>query len=143
MDLVGAKIEPTALSLYGFTSDSVLSDGVLNLPVDLGMSPCQHIQSVDFVIVDCHSPYNSIIGRPTLNQIQAVISTYHLLVKIPTVGGIGVLKGDQAKSREIYEIANRSANIQGVRRLAKFMDYFPDYLSMINSVEVELAIQQE
>ncbi|KAL5547272.1 hypothetical protein UlMin_006959 [Ulmus minor] len=80
MNLVGAKFEPIKLALYGFTGDSVSSEGVLNLPIELGTHPCQHIQSVNFVVVDCPSLYNPIIGRPTLNAIKAVTSTYHLLV---------------------------------------------------------------
>ncbi|KAL5562775.1 hypothetical protein UlMin_032522 [Ulmus minor] len=87
MNLVGVKIEPTTSSLSGFTGDIISSEGILNLPVEIGSSPCQHIQAVDFVLVDCPSPYNAIIGRPTLNKIRAVTSTYHLLVKFPTVGG--------------------------------------------------------
>ncbi|KAL5576413.1 hypothetical protein UlMin_018112 [Ulmus minor] len=110
MDLVGAKFNPIKSALYGFTGDSIHSKGVLNLPVELGTHPCQHIQSVEFVVVDCPSSYNAIIGRPTLNAIRAVTSTYHLLVKFPTVGGIGILKGDQQASRDIYEAANRSSN---------------------------------
>ncbi|KAL5580701.1 hypothetical protein UlMin_013143 [Ulmus minor] len=62
MNLVGVKIEPTSSSLSGFTGDSISSEGILNLPVELGSSPCQHIQAVDFVLVDCPSPYNAIIG---------------------------------------------------------------------------------
>ncbi|KAL5567906.1 hypothetical protein UlMin_024481 [Ulmus minor] len=94
MNLAGVKIEPKASSLSGFTGDSISSEGILNLPVELGSSPCQHIQAMDFVLVDCPSLYNAIIGRPTLNKIRAVTSTYHLLVKFPTVGGIGILRGD-------------------------------------------------
>ncbi|KAL5577285.1 hypothetical protein UlMin_018984 [Ulmus minor] len=115
MNLVGVKIEPTASSLSGFTGDSISSEGILNLPVELGSSPCQHIQAVDFVLVDCPYPYNAIIGRLTLNKIHAVTSTYHLLVKFPTVGGIGILRGDQTESREIYEAANRSVQVQGIK----------------------------
>ncbi|KAL5548099.1 hypothetical protein UlMin_003330 [Ulmus minor] len=103
MDLVGAKFEPIKSSLYGFTGDSIHSEGVLNLPIKLGTHPCEHIQSVEFVVIDCPSSYNAIIGRPNLNAIRAVTSTYHLLVKFPTVGGIGILKGDQKASRDIYE----------------------------------------
>ncbi|KAL5568714.1 hypothetical protein UlMin_025289 [Ulmus minor] len=121
MNLVGVKIEPTASSFSGFTGDSISSEGILNLPVELGSSPCQHIQAVDFVLVDCSSPYNAIIGRPTLNKIRAVTSTYHLLVKFPTVGGIGILRGDQTESREIYEAANRSAQVQGIKNLIIFL----------------------
>ncbi|KAL5551786.1 hypothetical protein UlMin_001962 [Ulmus minor] len=79
MNLVGAKFEPIKSALYGFTRDSVSSEGVLNLPIELGTHPCQHIQFVNFVVVDCPLSYNAIIGRPTLNAIRAVTSTYHLL----------------------------------------------------------------
>ncbi|KAL5542183.1 hypothetical protein UlMin_009893 [Ulmus minor] len=125
MNLVGVKIEPTVSSLSGFTGDIISSEGILNLPVELGSSPCQHIQAVDFVLIDCPSPYNAIIGRPTLNKIRAVTSTYHLLVKFPTVGGIGILLGDQTESREIYEAANRSAQVQGIKSSAKSRDETP------------------
>ncbi|KAL5564639.1 hypothetical protein UlMin_027803 [Ulmus minor] len=50
MDLVGAKFDPIKSALYGFTGDSIHSEGVLNLPVELGTHPCQHIQSVKFVV---------------------------------------------------------------------------------------------
>ncbi|KAL5572097.1 hypothetical protein UlMin_021694 [Ulmus minor] len=125
MNLVGVKIEPTTSSLSGFTRDSISSEGILNLPVELGSSPCQHIQAVNFVLVDCPSPYNAIIGHPTLNKIRAVTSTYHLLVKFPTVGGIGILRGDQTESREIYEAANRLAQVQGIKSSAKSRDETP------------------
>ena len=89
------------------------------------MSPCQHIQSMDFVVFDCPSPYNVIIGHPTLNKIQVATSTYHLLVKFPTIGGIGVLRGNQTESREIYEATNRAIHVPGIRRLAKPHDQTP------------------
>ncbi|KAL5541776.1 hypothetical protein UlMin_009486 [Ulmus minor] len=125
MNLVGVKIELTASSLSSFTGDSISSEGILNLPVELGSSPCQHIQAVNFVLVDCPSPYNAIIGRPTLNKIRAVTSTYHMLIKFPTVGGIGILRGDQTESREIYEAANRLAQVQGIKSSAKSRDEPP------------------
>ncbi|KAL5538565.1 hypothetical protein UlMin_045432 [Ulmus minor] len=60
MNLVGVKIEPTASSLSGFTGDSISSEGILNLPVELGSSPCQHIQAVDFVLSRDETPTTSI-----------------------------------------------------------------------------------
>ncbi|KAL5546702.1 hypothetical protein UlMin_006389 [Ulmus minor] len=119
MNLVGVKVEPIVSSLSSFTGDNISSEGILNLSVELRSSPCQHIQAVDFVLVDCPSSYNAIIGRPTLNKIRAVTSTYHLLVKFPTVGGIGILRGDQTESREIYEVANRSTQVQGIKKLTE------------------------
>ena len=82
-----------------FIGDSVPSEGILNLPVELGTKPYQHIYEMDFFIVDYSSLYNAIIGHAILNKIWAVTSTYHLLVKFPTVRGIGILKGDQTQSR--------------------------------------------
>ncbi|KAL5560631.1 hypothetical protein UlMin_036842 [Ulmus minor] len=125
MNLVGVKVELTSSSLSGFTGDSISFKGILNLPVELESSPCQHIQAVNFVLINCPSPYNAIIGCPTLNKIRAVTSTYHLLVKFPTLGGIGILRGDQTKSREIYEAANRLAQVQGIKSSAKSRDETP------------------
>ena len=58
--------------------------------------------SVKFFVVDCPSAYNIIIGRPTLNKLSTVTSTYHLLIGFPTEHGIGELKRDQAAARECY-----------------------------------------
>jgi hypothetical protein len=57
---------------------------------------------VEFLVVDCPSAYNVIIGRPTLNKLRVVTSTYHLIVRFPTEHSIGELKGDQATARECY-----------------------------------------
>ncbi|KAL5576998.1 hypothetical protein UlMin_018697 [Ulmus minor] len=141
MNLAGAKFEPIKSALYGFTGDSVSSEGVLNLPIELGTHPCQHIQSVNFVVVDCPSSYNAIIGRPTLNAIRAVTSTYHLLVKFPTVGGIGVLKGDQQESRDIYEAANRPSNVHRINIIeapGSEVATHPPATIMIGNIEVKL-----
>uniref|UniRef100_A0A2N9FG73 RNase H type-1 domain-containing protein n=1 Tax=Fagus sylvatica TaxID=28930 RepID=A0A2N9FG73_FAGSY len=59
-------------------------------------------RKVDFLVVDCPSAYNVIIGRPTLNRLRAVTLTYHLLVRFPTKNGIGEMRGDQAMARECY-----------------------------------------
>ena len=57
---------------------------------------------MNFLVVDCSSSYNAIIGRPTLNNWKAVTSTYHLSVKFPTDYGIGQVQGDQLAARECY-----------------------------------------
>ncbi|KAL0455174.1 UNVERIFIED_CONTAM: hypothetical protein Slati_0856600 [Sesamum latifolium] len=55
-----------------------------------------------FLVVDVPSAYNVILGRPTLNTFQAVISTYHMKIKFPTPGGIGEVQGDPLQSRRCY-----------------------------------------
>ena len=58
---------------------------------------------MDFLIVDCPSSYNVILGRSTLNWLKAVTSTYCLKVKFPTSNGIWQICGDQLLARECYQ----------------------------------------
>ncbi|RWW71896.1 hypothetical protein BHE74_00020346 [Ensete ventricosum] len=53
---------------------------------------------------DLHLPsaYNAIIGRPTLNRLKAVVSTYHRLLKFPTRAGVGEVRSDPRESRQCY-----------------------------------------
>ena len=53
-----------------------------------GDYPQQITKDVTFLVVDCSSAYNGILGRPTLNSWKAATSTYHLMIKFPTDYGI-------------------------------------------------------
>ena len=55
-----------------------------------------------FLVVDCSSAYNAILGRPTLNSWKAVTSTYHLIIKFPTNYEVGELRGNQVAAHECY-----------------------------------------
>ena len=55
-----------------------------------------------FLVVDCSSAYNAILGRPTLNSWKAVTLTYHMIIKFPTDYGVGELRGDQVAACECY-----------------------------------------
>uniref|UniRef100_A0A2N9H3X0 Reverse transcriptase/retrotransposon-derived protein RNase H-like domain-containing protein n=1 Tax=Fagus sylvatica TaxID=28930 RepID=A0A2N9H3X0_FAGSY len=90
------------IPLVGFTGDKVKPLGVVSLMIEAETYPKQVRASVEFLIVDCPSAYNVIIGRPTLNKLRAVTSTYHLLARFPTELDIGELKRDQATARECY-----------------------------------------
>ena len=57
---------------------------------------------VDFLVVDCSSTYNAILGRGTLNKFRAVTSTYHLILRFPVGDLVGQVKGDQKTARECY-----------------------------------------
>ncbi|GKG46401.1 hypothetical protein Tco_0501247, partial [Tanacetum coccineum] len=47
---------------------------------------------MDFMIVRSVSPYNGIIGRPGIREIQAVPSTTHGMLKFPAGGGIVTIR---------------------------------------------------
>ncbi|KAK3015577.1 hypothetical protein RJ639_007750 [Escallonia herrerae] len=46
--------------------------------------------------------YNEILGQIGLNKLQAVASTYHLIMKLPTPAGVGFVKGAQILARRCY-----------------------------------------
>ena len=62
--------------------------GVITLPITVGDYPQQITKDVTFLVVDCSSVYNAILGHPTLNSWKVVTSTYHLMIKFPTEYGV-------------------------------------------------------
>ena len=64
------------------------SVGTITLLVVVGSYPQQITNEVNFLVMDCSSSCNAIIGRPTLNSWKAVTSTYHLSVKFAMGYGI-------------------------------------------------------
>ena len=88
--------------LVGFGGMKVQPVSTISLLVVVGAYPQQVTRNVNFLVVDCSSSYNAIIGRPTLNSWKAVTSTYHLSVKFPTKYGVREVQGDQLAARECY-----------------------------------------
>ena len=56
-----------------------------------------------FLVVDCESSYNMILGRPWIHGMGAIPSTLHQMVKFPTPWGIRTIIGDQEYSRSCYQ----------------------------------------
>ncbi|XP_016647101.1 PREDICTED: uncharacterized protein LOC107880335 [Prunus mume] len=52
-----------------------------------------------FLIVDCPTAYNVIVGRTTLTRVKAHLSPHVLLMKFLTRNGTGVIRGDQLSAR--------------------------------------------
>ena len=96
------RLIPTNAPLVGFRGTRVLPLGAITLSVLVGDYPQQIAKDVTFLVVDCSSTYNAILGQPTLNSWKAVTSTYHLMIKFPIDYGVGELRGDQVSARECY-----------------------------------------
>ncbi|KAK3038964.1 hypothetical protein RJ639_027449 [Escallonia herrerae] len=87
--------------LYGFSNHSVVCERIIALPIIVGVPRAQVKLMLDFMVVSVPSAYNAILGR-TLNQLRAVVSTYHMKMKFPTEHGVGEVKGDQRVARQSY-----------------------------------------
>ena len=96
------RLIPTNAPLVRFGGTRVLPLGAVTLSVVVGDYPQQITKDVTFLVVDCSSAYNAILGRPTLNSWKAVTSTYHLMIKFPTDYEVGELRGNQVAVCECY-----------------------------------------
>ena len=97
------RLRPFESPLVSFSGDRVYPKGIITLNVIVGTHPRQLTRQLDFLVVDCPSSYNVIIGRPTLNRWKEATSTYCLKVKFPTDSGVGEVKGDQVLARKCYQ----------------------------------------
>ena len=120
--------------------------GTITLPVVVGSCPQQITKKVNFLVVDCSSSYNAIIGRPTLNNWKAVTSTYHLSVKFPTEYGVGQVQGVQLATRECYlamlatDEQNQTMNIEERRVVTEPIEVLENVLLQENDPEKFIII---
>ena len=108
------KLEPVNTHLRGFSREKVLPLGLIQLVLTLGESPCQATTTARFLIVDAPSAYNMLLGRPSLNAIKAIPSVYHMMIKFPTIHGVGMVRGDQRVARECYTASMKQKAVDNV-----------------------------
>ena len=103
MKLDKKRIWPFTFPLVSFTRDKIVPKGIVTLTIIVGTYLTLVTKEIGFLIVDCPSTYNIILGRPALNRLRAATSTYYLKVKFPTTHGVGEIRGDQVLARECYQ----------------------------------------
>ena len=89
------RLRPFESPFVSFNGDRIYPRSIVTLTVTVGTQLRQLTHQLDFLVVDCPSSYNVIIGRPTLNRWKAATSTYCLKVKFPIDNGVGEVRGDQ------------------------------------------------
>ncbi|XP_016168072.1 uncharacterized protein LOC107610541 [Arachis ipaensis] len=104
-------IQPSSRELVGFSGERVPIKGYIWLRTMMGNHPLSRTIDIQYLIVDCPSPYNIILGRPALNMFRAVVSTFHLCVKFQAQDGeIATLHSDHQQARQCYNASlKRSA----------------------------------
>ena len=108
------KLDPVNTHLRGFSRKKVLPLGSIQLVLTLGGPPCQAASTARFLIIDAPSAYNMLLGRPSLNAIKAIPSAHHLMIKFPTVSGVGMVRGDQRVARECYSASMKQKAVDNI-----------------------------
>ena len=108
------KLDPVNTHLRGFSGEKVLPLGSIQLVLTLGEPPCQATTTSRFLVVDGPSTYNMLLGRPSLNAIKAIPSAYHMMIKFPTVSGVGMVRGDQRMAKECYSASVKQKAVNNV-----------------------------
>ena len=70
MKLNKERLRPFTSLLISFTWDMVIPKGVVKLTIIAGTYLAQVSKEIDFLVVDCPSTYNVILGRTTLNKLK-------------------------------------------------------------------------
>ncbi|XP_020426530.1 uncharacterized protein LOC109950809 [Prunus persica] len=129
-----AKINKSAKSLTGFNGATTVTVGTIDL--DVYSPPVISLQT--FMVIDEVSPYNGILGRPWIGQINAITSATHQKIRYPIPrGGISQINSDQAmarkcsahglkKGKQTQFLPVNQANLKGVEQAEKKADPIPD-----------------
>ncbi|GAU41894.1 hypothetical protein TSUD_170050 [Trifolium subterraneum] len=97
--------------LQGFNGSTTKPWGYVDLIVTFGENKAMKSVKVKFLVVDCSSLYNCIIGRPTLAELFAVSSTIHLKLKYYTKDGqVATINGDIEAAWRCFEAASKNLN---------------------------------
>ncbi|PON38880.1 hypothetical protein PanWU01x14_309060 [Parasponia andersonii] len=102
MGLNESDLKPTVTPLYGFTGDRLMPMGMIELMVNVRTYPRVSKIMTQFLVVNCPSAFNAVLERPTLRELRAITSIYHLTMKFQTQHGVGEVRGNQYDVRTYY-----------------------------------------
>lgn len=87
-------LKPTVITSLGFMGENVSLKGIIQLLMIIGESSNQVALMVDFLVINCPSIYNIIIGCPTPNPIRLIALMFHMMMTFPTINGVKFLRGE-------------------------------------------------
>jgi hypothetical protein len=94
--------------LYGFNGSSTQPWGYVEKMVTFGEKEAKKTIKIPFMVIDCPSLYNCIIGRTGLAQMGVACSTSHLKLKYHAKEGvIASLNGNIEAARRCFLQANK------------------------------------
>jgi hypothetical protein len=87
--------------LYGFGGKGTFPLSKIELPLSIGTKPNVRLEHVTFDIVDMVYPYNTIMGRRSINKLEAAIHCLYMCMKIQGPLDAITIYGDQQTARNI------------------------------------------
>jgi hypothetical protein len=93
------KIHDATHPLCGFIGKQIVALVMITMPITFDYVHNTRTEQVVFDIVDMDYPYNTIIGRGTLNAFIAILHPVYLCMKIPSNQGPIVVHGSQEAAR--------------------------------------------
>ncbi|GJX66673.1 reverse transcriptase domain-containing protein [Tanacetum coccineum] len=102
---------PATTSLTGFSRETIWTLGQHRLLVTIGDAEHSTKAWMSFMIVRSLSPYNGIIGRPGIKEIQPVPSTAHGMLKFPVDAGIVTIRSTILIPAECATVTTSSKEI--------------------------------
>jgi len=98
-----ADLTPHNQPIYGFSGERVPTKGYIDLHTTFGEGRQTKTIPIRYLVVEAHTSYNILLGRPSINALGAIVSTPHLAMKFPSPqGDIIMVHGDQRVARECY-----------------------------------------
>ncbi|GKD27007.1 reverse transcriptase domain-containing protein [Tanacetum coccineum] len=97
---IKSRLTPTQTELVGFSGEQLIPIGKIELDVQFGGGGLTRRAMMKFTVVRASSPYNIISGRTGLQELRAISSTVHAMLKFPTPNGIATLC---SRSEPVYE----------------------------------------
>lgn len=82
MGINHSLLQPTDNALYGFRSKRMFPLGKIELLLSLGTTPNAMTEQVTFDIVNMVYPYNVVMGRGSIDKLEAAIHGLYLCMKI-------------------------------------------------------------
>jgi hypothetical protein len=117
------KIHYATHPLCGFGGRQIVALGKITMSVTFGYIHNTRTEQVVFDNGDMEYPYNTIIGRGTLNAFEAILHPAYLCMKIPSEQGPIVVHGSQEAARRAEgRWTNRKAihNIDGAKACQQY-----------------------
>ncbi|XP_025702599.1 uncharacterized protein [Arachis hypogaea] len=95
LGLTDADLTTHQHGVIGLGDHFIKPDGVISLPISVGQTQGRRSAMAEFVILRDSTAYNIILGRKTINDVEAIINTKLLVMKFVTDdGSIGSIRGD-------------------------------------------------